>query len=38
MYVGLSLTSSSMFQMLRGSVVIFTAIFSVLFLGRRQRG
>jgi uncharacterized membrane protein len=34
MYVGLSLTSSSMFQMLRGSVVIFTATFSWLFLKR----
>ena len=41
MYVGLSLTSASVFQMLRGSVVIFTGIFSVLFLknqdGSRRR-
>ena len=34
MYVGLSLTSSSMFQMLRGSVVIFTATFSRIFLNK----
>lgn len=34
MYLGLSLTSSSVFQMLRGSVVIFTAVFSVVFLKR----
>jgi hypothetical protein len=38
MYVGLSLTSSSIFQMLRGSVVIFTATFSVVFLKRKQKG
>lgn len=36
MYVGLALTTASAFQMLRGSVVIFTALFSVLFLGRKQ--
>jgi len=35
MYLGLALTSSSVFQMLRGSVVIFTAAFSVIFLKRR---
>lgn len=37
MYVGLSLTSSSIFQMLRGSVVIFTAILSVFFLKRKLK-
>jgi len=41
MYVGLSLTDASVFQMLRGSVVIFTGIGSVLFLknadGSRRR-
>lgn len=36
MYVGLALTTASSFQMLRGSVVIFTALFSVFFLGRKQ--
>lgn len=35
MYVGLTLTYASMFQMLRGSVVIFTGLFSVWFLGRK---
>lgn len=35
MYVGLNLTYASVFQMLRGSVVIFTGIFSVLFLKRK---
>jgi drug/metabolite transporter (DMT)-like permease len=35
MYVGLTLTYASMFQMLRGSVVIFTGVFSVLFLKRK---
>jgi len=35
MYVGLTLTYASMFQMLRGSVVIFTGIFSVVFLKRK---
>ena len=38
MYVGLSLTSSSIFQMLRGSVVIFTATFSAVFLKKKQAG
>jgi len=32
MYVGLGLTYASVYQMLRGSVVIFTGIFSVIFL------
>jgi len=35
MYVGLTMTSASIFQMLRGSVVIFTGILSVVFLGRK---
>jgi len=38
MYVGLTLTHASVFQMLRGSVVIFTGVFSVVFLGRRLYG
>jgi len=35
MYVGLALTDASIFQMLRGSVIIFTAALSVIFLKRR---
>lgn len=35
MYVGLTLTDASIFQMLRGSVVIFTGVFSVIFLKRK---
>ncbi|CAD5123218.1 DgyrCDS11579 [Dimorphilus gyrociliatus] len=37
MYVGLNLTFASSFQMLRGSVMIFTALLSVAFLGRKIR-
>jgi len=37
MYVGLTLTYASVFQMLRGSVVIFTGILSVLFLKRKMQ-
>ncbi|KAI8334769.1 hypothetical protein BC941DRAFT_432126 [Chlamydoabsidia padenii] len=37
MNVGLILTSASVYQMLRGAVVIFTGIFSYLFLHRRLR-
>ncbi|KAI8333932.1 hypothetical protein BC941DRAFT_433376 [Chlamydoabsidia padenii] len=37
MNVGLILTSASIYQMLRGAVVIFTGIFSYLFLHRRLR-
>ncbi|KAI8886125.1 hypothetical protein K501DRAFT_283913 [Backusella circina FSU 941] len=37
MNVGLILTSASVYQMLRGAVVIFTGIFSYLFLNRRLR-
>lgn len=35
MYVGLTLTYASSFQMLRGSVIIFVALFSKIFLGRQ---
>lgn len=35
MYVGLNLTFASSFQMLRGAVMIFTALLSVIFLGRK---
>ena len=37
MYVGLGLTDASVFQMLRGSVVVVTALFSVIFLKRKLR-
>ncbi|KAI9484426.1 hypothetical protein BDB00DRAFT_146403 [Zychaea mexicana] len=37
MNVGLLFTSASVYQMLRGSVVIFTGIFSYFFLNRRLR-
>jgi drug/metabolite transporter (DMT)-like permease len=35
MYVGLTLTDASIFQMLRGSVIVFTGILSVVFLKRK---
>lgn len=35
MYIGLNLTYASSFQMLRGSVIVFVAIFSMLFLQRK---
>eukprot|EP00730_Choanoeca_flexa_P013135 TRINITY_DN4998_c0_g1_i1.p1 TRINITY_DN4998_c0_g1~~TRINITY_DN4998_c0_g1_i1.p1 ORF type:complete len:378 (+),score=94.77 TRINITY_DN4998_c0_g1_i1:188-1321(+) len=35
MYVGLTLTYASQFQMLRGSVIIFTGLLSKFFLGRK---
>lgn len=35
MYIGLTLTYASSFQMLRGAVIVFVGIFSVLFLNRR---
>jgi hypothetical protein len=38
MYVGLTLTTASTYQMLRGSVVIFTGAFSATYLKRRQWG
>ena len=37
MYIGLTLSSASSFQMLRGSVIIFTGVFSWLILGHRLR-
>jgi drug/metabolite transporter (DMT)-like permease len=38
MYMGLTLTYASVFQMLRGSVVIFTGLLSVWFLKRKLHG
>jgi drug/metabolite transporter (DMT)-like permease len=35
MYAGLTMTHASVFQMLRGSVVVFTGVLSIAFLGRR---
>jgi len=35
MYVGLTLTYASSYQMLRGSVIVFTGLASVIFLRRR---
>ncbi|CAH1240399.1 SLC35F6 [Branchiostoma lanceolatum] len=35
MYIGLTLTYASSFQMLRGAVIIFTGLLSVAFLGRK---
>lgn len=35
MYVGLNLTYASSFQMLRGSVIVFTGLLSMFCLGRR---
>jgi len=35
MYLGLTMTYPSVFQMLRGSVVVFTGVLSVVFLGRK---
>ncbi|XP_048733846.1 solute carrier family 35 member F6-like isoform X2 [Ostrea edulis] len=37
MYIGLNLTYASSFQMLRGAVIIFTALLSVAFLGSTVR-
>lgn len=37
MYIGLILTSPSQFQMLRGALIIFTALLAVAFLGRRLK-
>lgn len=37
MNVGLLLTSASVYQMLRGAVVIFTGVFSYFFLNRRLK-
>nr|CAD7400944.1 unnamed protein product [Timema poppensis] len=35
MYIGLNFTYASSFQMLRGAVIVFVGIFSMLFLGRK---
>lgn len=35
MYVGLSMTYASSFQMFRGAVIIFVALLSMIFLRRR---
>ncbi|KAI1301309.1 Solute carrier family 35 member F6 [Halotydeus destructor] len=37
MYIGLTMTYASSYQMLRGAVIIFTGIFSVIFLGRKLK-
>ncbi|XP_074597421.1 transport and golgi organization 9 isoform X2 [Brevipalpus obovatus] len=37
MYVGLGLTYASSFQMLRGSLIIFTGILSIIFLNRKLK-
>ncbi|XP_042232753.1 solute carrier family 35 member F6-like isoform X2 [Homarus americanus] len=37
MYLGLTLTYASSFQMLRGAVIVFTGLLSVAFLGRKMR-
>ena len=36
--IGLLFTSASVFQMLRGSIIVFTAILSVIFLKRKLMG
>mmetsp|Transcript_27520 Transcript_27520/g.67949 ORF Transcript_27520/g.67949 Transcript_27520/m.67949 type:complete len:398 (+) Transcript_27520:192-1385(+) len=38
MYLGLTMTYASVFQMLRGSVVVFTGLLSILVLGKRLHG
>jgi len=37
MYLGLTLTYASSFQMLRGATIVFTGMFSVAFLGRKLK-
>lgn len=37
MYIGLNLTYASSFQMLRGSVIVFVAILSMIFLNRKLK-
>lgn len=37
MYIGLNLTTSSSFQMLRGALIIFTGIFSIIFLKKKLK-
>jgi len=36
MYLGLNLTYASSFQMLRGAVIIFTAVLSIIFIKRKM--
>lgn len=36
MFIGLTQCAASVYQMMRGAVVLITAIFSVVFLGRKQ--
>jgi len=38
MYVGLTMTYASVFQMLRGAVIIFTGLLSYFFLKRKLKG
>ena len=38
MYIGLTMTNAGSFQMLRGSVIVFTGILSVGFLERKLGG
>ncbi|XP_071537209.1 solute carrier family 35 member F6-like [Panulirus ornatus] len=37
MYLGLTMTYASSFQMLRGAVIVFTGLMSVAFLGRKLK-
>lgn len=37
MYIGLNMTSSASFQMLRGALIVFTGVLSVVFLKRKLR-
>ena len=36
MFVGLTQCAASVYQMMRGAIVLITALFSVIFLGRKQ--
>lgn len=36
MFIGLTQSAASVYQMMRGAIVIVTSLFSVLFLGRKQ--
>ena len=35
-YVSLTMIAASVYQMLRGSIIIFTTILSVVFMGRKM--
>lgn len=37
-YIGLTMTFASSYQMLRGAVIVFTGIFSIMCLGRALKG